>query len=105
MMLSSKLIYDSKSMKKTTKKINTPNTFYMKGDPKTSYKNTIIIDFEPEKSIGFIHQSMKDLQKPSSLIPTFNADTKIFTPTFVVPSIKLDVEHYSQKFEQKLAQY
>jgi hypothetical protein len=39
------LIYDSDSMKKTTKKLNTPNTLYMKGGPKTEYRQTVIIDF------------------------------------------------------------
>ena len=39
------MIYDSNSMKKTTKKIYTPNTFYMKGNSQTKYRHTIIVDF------------------------------------------------------------
>lgn len=37
---------------------------------------------------------MIELQESSSIIPTYNADGKHFTPGFVLPSLEVEEEHY-----------
>jgi hypothetical protein len=80
-------------MSKPSKKNLSPSSFYMKGSGKSEFRRTIIIDFSPLQA--YVRQEMKTFDQSRSILPTYNPDKLIFTPTFHLPSVSLDEQHYA----------
>lgn len=79
-------------MSKPSKKSVSSSCFYMKGNCKAEFRRSVIIDFSPLQ--GYVRAEMRELEPSRSIVPTYNLDHLIFTPTFRLPSASVDEQHY-----------
>lgn len=65
---------------------HTKHNLLLRGGEKTYFGHKTVIDYSP-KSNGYVRAAMASL---ISTLPTFNFDSKFFTPGFQVPYLGVD---------------